>query len=252
MSSGHVNLFADYRNHVATTNKLHEKEKKEEQEKYEKQIGYLTYLGQDTNEALKLKSWYELAPKRWTDSKDVVINEKDVKSKVNHDPLTLIRALLPKDYPIPKANKLQAQKTEPQGIEDVPKSSECESMSVRSPPKDESASPDFKRHKKKRRHKDHKSDRKHKKKNSKHEKMKRLQEELEAEEVYRAKKVLQLEKLRKERLQREAIERERREILLTPRKSIPDTPSATSTSGPRIVQRYNSQFNPEIAKQNMH
>jgi len=67
-SSGHVNLFADLEagedigNKGNTGNKEREEEKKKEQEEYEKSVGYLTYLGQDTNELTGDKSWWQKIP----------------------------------------------------------------------------------------------------------------------------------------------------------------------------------------------
>lgn len=107
-----VDLFADYKARVKTTNKDLEKEQKEEQEKYEKQIGYLTYLGQDTNEALKVRSWYELAPKR-PEVGDPTATETHHKQKLAHDPLTLINALLPPEKRIPKRPQKEFAKGHP-------------------------------------------------------------------------------------------------------------------------------------------
>lgn len=90
--SAHVNFFTELEEGTAElkqTNKEHDKELKEEKEKYEKQIGYLTYLGQDTNEALGKKSWYEVLPERYKEEKV----EVNLKSKVRDDPLAVIKKM---------------------------------------------------------------------------------------------------------------------------------------------------------------
>lgn len=62
INTKHIDLFTNFEHAVQTTNKDHDKEAKDKKEEYEKKIGYLTYLGQDTNEALGKKNWYELPP----------------------------------------------------------------------------------------------------------------------------------------------------------------------------------------------
>ncbi|XP_017085476.1 leukocyte receptor cluster member 1 homolog [Drosophila eugracilis] len=215
-----VDLFADYRSHVKTTNKDLEKEQKEEQEKYEKQIGYLTYLGQDTNEALKVRSWYEVAPKR----PEVGDQEAHLKQKLAHDPLALINALLP---PEKKDNKKTIKKKR----EGTP-----------TPPPEPATSHKPKKHKKDKKHSKHKNHKDHKSKKDYKESL------LTADRQKREK----LEKMRRERLRRETSERQRSDALFAPKEPAM-TASAASTPAPtpRIVQKYNSQFNPELAKQNM-
>ncbi|KAH8417365.1 hypothetical protein KR222_009763, partial [Zaprionus bogoriensis] len=220
-----VDLFADYRSHVKQTNKDLEKEKKEEQEKYEKQIGYLTYLGQDTNEALKVRSWYEVAPKRSRpDDPDLDRNptESHLKQKLSQDPLTLINALIPREkLPVAATVKRREPTPEPATV-----------PAART-----------KRHKSEKKH--HKKHKKHKRKHAKAEK---LSKELAADA-----KRDKLDRLRKERLQREAAEQRRQQLLFAPKESaaLPASAASTPAATPRIVQKYNSQFNPEIAKQNM-
>lgn len=210
-----VDLFADYKARVKTTNKDLEKEQKEEQEKYEKQIGYLTYLGQDTNEALKVRSWYELAPKR-PEVGDPTATETHHKQKLAHDPLTLINALLPPEKKDPKKATKRIRERTPA-------------------PSQEPSIP----------HKDKKS----KKDKKKHKSKNGSRETLLAEERIKREK---LETLRRERMRRETAERQRSEALFAP-KELPVAASAESTpaSTPKVVQKYNSQFNPELAKQNM-
>lgn len=213
-----VDLFADYKSHVKKTNKDLEKEKKEEQEKYEKQIGYLTYLGQDTNEALKVRSWYEVAPKR-TQIEDRDATETHLKQKLSEDPLTLINALIPGDKkPVQTTIKRRKQESSPE------------------------PEPKTKKHKKEKKH--HKKHKKHKRKDHK-------ADQLTKELAANAKRD-KLNRLRKERLLREAAEQRRQDLLFAPKESeLPVNATSTPAPTPRIVQKYNSQFNPELAKQNM-
>ncbi|KAH8397712.1 hypothetical protein KR215_010477, partial [Drosophila sulfurigaster] len=217
------NLFADYKSHIKKTNKDLEKEKKEEQEKYEKQIGYLTYLGQDTNEALKVRSWYEVAPKRSSES-DNKGEETQSKQKLSQDPLTLINSLISTDKQFVAENKLSCMGT-------------CTSC-----PESKLKSIGNKRPKK-----SYKKDKKHKHKSYKN-------SDKISKKAAQAKRD-KLNNLRKERLIREATEQRRQEQLFAQRDSEfsanSNSSSKTPTATPRIIQKYNSQFNPEFAKQNM-
>ncbi|KAH8318044.1 hypothetical protein KR074_003571, partial [Drosophila pseudoananassae] len=227
-SQAPLNLFEDYQSHVKTTNKELEKEKKEEQEKYEKQIGYLTYLGQDTNEALKVHSWYEVAPKREVVG-DPNSEELHLKKKLAQDPLTLINSLLPPEKKEPKESKKRKRDTTPT----IPPGSPARSS--RSKPKKQKKEKHEKKHKKSKKHKSHKREAK-------------KESLLDAERQKRE----NLSRLRRERLRREIAERQRSEALFAPKEPA-GAPSVASTPAPtpRIKQKYNSQFNPELAKQNM-
>lgn len=209
-TSTHVDLFSDFKNFQKKGNEEHAKEHKEEKEKYEKQIGYLTYLGQDTNESLKLKSWYEVAPDRKDpefQNKSSIV-EKDLKTKYLNDPLTLIHSVLPPEKGLVIEKKLEKRAITPE----KPKKS--------------------KKHKKERKRKSKKSKKK------------------EYDEERFENKKAKLEKLRKERLKREAIEKGRQDKLLTKEDKIPQP--TVQQAPQQFSQKYNSQFNPHIAKQNIN
>ncbi|CAH0381512.1 unnamed protein product [Bemisia tabaci] len=107
----HVNFFKDIEEGLVKftgKNAEHDKEIKEEKEKYEKQIGYLTYLGQDTNEATGKVSWYNKAPDSHEQlSIEDANNECSLKAKLFLDPLKSIKiytSLMSKSRP--KANSV--------------------------------------------------------------------------------------------------------------------------------------------------
>lgn len=218
----HVNFFAELEEGKIDYNRPnaeHEKEKKEEKEKYEKQIGYLTYLGQDTNEATGKKNWYEELPKRLTDTeKDI---ELEMQKKVLQDPMIDIKKYLKIMHSSKSAEDLVKVKTE----------------SVKR-----------KHHEFDSSHSDHESHNTHKKYKDKKHKKKKHKKHSEKKEV--RSQSMDMEKLRAERLLREQSEKLRTEALLAKVRGELMPVVAPETPKLAIKQKYNSQFFPEIARQN--
>lgn len=255
----HVNFFNELESgkYVSTkVNADHVKEKKDEQEKYEKQIGYLTYLGQDTNEATGKRDWYDVAPKRSEtldeSGKKVEVN---LKSKILLDPLNVIERYLGKSLKsVPSVSKpeevIPLKKYEPIFPSSFKNHKRRRSLSP------ESSETSSKRHKKSKKKK-HKKEKKSKKSRTKSPQLSsQLSSDSSDDEEKRVLQKQKLERLRAERLQREKVERAKADSLLAKLRGDPDPaekqkPPKESSQQPRPVkQKYNSQFNPEIARQN--
>lgn len=255
-SNEHVNFFKELEDGKYTsTNENAERaeEKKQEKEKYEKQIGYLTYLGQDTNEALRKRDWYEMLPDR-TDKRneDGFKIEVSLQSKLLQDPLTLMHRYMgtsssssfkstvtESEKKQPEVKKYESLLTESLKNYRLKKRKRKHSTSSTSS-KDTSPSKNRKnKSKKKKSRKKHRKSSKHSSSDSSDssdEELKRLKQQ-------------KLEALRIERLNREKIEREKAENLL--RKLRGETePKQQQPEVKSYKQKFNSQFNPEIARQN--
>ncbi|XP_022196246.2 leukocyte receptor cluster member 1 homolog [Nilaparvata lugens] len=255
-SQSHINFFKELEDGLVSftgTNKDYEKEKKEEGEKYEKQIGYLTYLGQDTVELTGNISWFNKVPERLknVDSKsDYIEVASDKKGLI--DPIKDIKRYLGTNSSSSSVSKREK--------EDKEKDKEIERKRKRED--DDSSSHGSKHVKKKRRH-SHEKDRyypkKKKKKRKKHKKKKHKSCELsscsseggEGEDDDRvAIKKAKLEALRAQRLHREAEEslRAKRVLAKLTGEILPEDKKPTQDSA--VKQKYHSQFNPHLAKQN--
>lgn len=263
-SVGHVDLFAD---HEDKQNKIKpmDEEKRVEQEKYEKQIGYLTYLGQDTHESLGTQSWYNAPRQKQTQNESTESGEKveiGLKTKHLNDPMF---QFLKKPFTVD--TKKISEKKELPNIS--PTANNLHGISIEldvSRKRKRSVSPETKHKKSKSRKKS--KDKKEKKKKHKKEKRKRKHSpsgnsnkshsDSESEQL-KQHKMQNLQKLREERLQRERQEQNRTKdflrnkfpALLPPEEvKKPDESINTEPRVPLMKQKYNSQFNPYLAKQN--
>lgn len=204
-TTGHINFFKDDNLSANTkSNAAYEEEKKSEREKYEKKVGYLTYLGQDTNEALGKQSWYEIVPDR---SKNAADDEIDLKRKSLDDPLNVVNKALKRDSNL-KLDACRSDKSQAKNQTNIV----LGKSNKRKTPK------------KKRRKKSANSS---------------ASSTTDSEDEMQK---LKLQKLREERLKREQEERKRVEILFGKKDNSKDQPMFT--------QKYSSQFNPHLAKQN--
>lgn len=200
-------------------------------------------MGQDTNESLKKQDWYEGLPDRDKLKSDKT--EVGVKFKSYHDPLNVIRKFLPNERIEPSSGsatqRLTASKYEPIMDQIVSINKELE------------ARKELKRSRK--RSKSKKKSKKHKKKKSSKKRKRNSSDsssESEEDETMQVLKRQKLEILRQERLKREQVERARAEQLLAKERGVPISkpPTPKEPERPQVKQKYNSQFNPELARQN--
>ena len=252
---GHVNLFAALEAGQETAdgkgNKEAEAEKKKEQEEYEKKVGYLTYLGQDTEELTGEQVWWKKLP---TNRKEVQEAEEKkavvgVKQKDFLDPLGDLKKYLKCD-----GVRLTLQKYEKKKVETESKAVNFESTkkskrkrkrssSSDSSSRSRSRSRDRRSHKKK-----HKSDSKKKRKKEKKRRHRRRSTSSESSEDEQKRKAkMNLEKLRQQRLDRERIEREKANRLVFGES---EKEKSKEEEIRARAPKYSSQFNPEIARQN--
>lgn len=224
-------------------NEDHAKEVKKEKEEWEKKVGILTFLGQGCNEVDK--PWYlqSHTKRMFPDSKDDSSSTSSNQANFHHiaDPLVDMQRyldIMKKSKPNPEIPTASVKSSKHAGLPAVTKEIE----------RDISVPINKKKVKKSKKSKKSKK-RKHGKLKSRHKRSKKSSSEEDSsssdESVDQEEKRAKLESLRAERLRRERAERERVDRLLN--KQIKPEPVIEADRD----RRYNSQYNPHLAKQNM-
>ncbi|XP_071959320.1 leukocyte receptor cluster member 1 homolog [Antedon mediterranea] len=258
---GHINFFKDIQEgkKIGGVNAEHEAEKEAEKINYEKKIGLLTYLGQSAAETQTVKPWYMKDDNTRKSSADETSKTStiDVKRKKLLDPME-------------DMNRYLGKKTDGRQKRAVDRPKPCVARStvdfVREVEQPSARSlKEREVHRKEKKHKTHSegsdSRKKHKKNKFKHKKKHKRKNKHQSssssdtehsgddEEKKRKISNAAIERLRAERLQREAAEKAKTERLLSgkqeethqPAMSVPETVETTR-------ERYNSQFHPELAR----
>lgn len=242
----HVNFFKELEEGLVSftgTNNEYEKEKKEEKEKYEKQIGYLTYLGQDTVEVTGNVSWYNKVPERLlveVKTKEE-LKELNEKSKKLVDPLNHIRRYLG----MTSMSKPSEIKYERNKTTELSKSNKKMKRKYEGSSGSEEEYTKQKGKKQKRKRHTH-SENKHEKKRHKE---RSSSESSESDKLTSQTKV-DIDTLRAERLRRENKEKHRAQMTLAKLRGETLPEDKPKDVVPEIKQKYSSQFNPHLARQN--
>ena len=260
---GHVNFFQQLEDGdgAASTNKEHEEEKKKEQEEYEKKVGYLTYLGQDTEELTGEQVWWKKKPQ----DRLVMPESNEVKSAVSKkhkeflDPLSDLRKYLKCDgvrLTMKKhEKKLEEVEVKALNFDSMKKkkrrrssSSSSRSRSRDRKKKRKKSIGEYPKHKRRRRSSSERHRRKSKKDKQKYIRRRSSSYSSESDDVKKSEARSNLEKMRRERLERERKEREKANRLVYGEPVAENKNDQSEGNGKS--QKYNSQFNPEFARQN--
>jgi len=275
-ASGHINFFQDAEKgeDKVTTNAEHEAEKKKEQEEYEKKVGYLVKLGQDTEELDGGTAWWKKAagsrlleptPSQLKATATGSLAAVRAKQTEFLDPLNSVRKYLGCEGVrlTMKSHQKMMEEKERKAL-DFDDVKDIKKVEKKHKKKERKRSRSRSQGKKRKRSRSRES--RHKKKKSKDKKSKKKRRRRSsssssdsdsdsdsgsdsdsAEKKAIAKK--NLEKLRRERLERERAERQKADRLVFG-ECEEDKKKKQEEEEKEKKQRYSSQFNPDLAKQN--